>query len=184
MEALCSEQCTSIDDEVTAIIAEASIAFGRLRGNVWDQSGIWLDTKLKVYKACGTTNPLICTRPGQCNNAKPEDLTWLFQLKLPEKNPKNHLARQGPGYRGPEECGDTKRIYSFEAALHSLYGLAMSQECLMSGYRNQKKSFMENFWLESAPRRTRPNAIKDTLKASHKDFNIPLVLGTDCTGSS
>ena len=35
-----------IDDEVTARIAKASVAFGRLRANVWE-----LDTKLKVYKA-------------------------------------------------------------------------------------------------------------------------------------
>ena len=36
-----------IDDEVTARIAEASMAFGRLRANVWERKGI----KLKVYKA-------------------------------------------------------------------------------------------------------------------------------------
>ena len=40
-----------IDDEVSARIAKASAAFGRLRGSVRDRSGIRLDTKLKVYKA-------------------------------------------------------------------------------------------------------------------------------------
>ena len=40
-----------IDDEVNARIAKAGAAFGRLRGNVWDRSGIRLDTKLKVYRA-------------------------------------------------------------------------------------------------------------------------------------
>ena len=40
-----------IDDEVNARIAKASAAFGRLRGSGWDQGGISLDTKLKVYKA-------------------------------------------------------------------------------------------------------------------------------------
>ena len=40
-----------IDDEINARIAKASAAFGRLRGSVWDRSGIRLDTKLKVYKA-------------------------------------------------------------------------------------------------------------------------------------
>ena len=39
------------DDEVTARIAKASVAFGRLRANVWERNGIKLDTKLKVYKA-------------------------------------------------------------------------------------------------------------------------------------
>ena len=39
-----------IDDEVNARIAKASAAFGRLRGSVWDRSGIRRDTKLEVYK--------------------------------------------------------------------------------------------------------------------------------------
>ena len=37
-----------IHDEVNARIAKASAAFGRLRGSIWDRSGIRLDTKLKV----------------------------------------------------------------------------------------------------------------------------------------
>ena len=40
-----------INDEVTARMATASVAFGRLRANVWERNGIKLDTKLKVYKA-------------------------------------------------------------------------------------------------------------------------------------
>ena len=40
-----------IDDEVTARTVKASVAFGRLRTNVWERNGIRLDTKLKVYKA-------------------------------------------------------------------------------------------------------------------------------------
>ena len=40
-----------IDDEGNARIAKASAAFDRLRGSVWDRSGIRLHTKLKVYKA-------------------------------------------------------------------------------------------------------------------------------------
>ena len=39
------------DDEVTARAAKASVAFGRLRTNVWERNGTRLDTKLKVYKA-------------------------------------------------------------------------------------------------------------------------------------
>ena len=39
-----------IDDEVTARIAKASVAFRRLRANVWERNGINFDTKLKVYK--------------------------------------------------------------------------------------------------------------------------------------
>ena len=40
-----------IDDDVNARIAKTSVAFGWLRGSVWDRNRIRLDTKLKVYKA-------------------------------------------------------------------------------------------------------------------------------------
>ena len=40
-----------IDDEVNARIAKASAAFGRVRGSIWDRSGIRLDTKLKVNRS-------------------------------------------------------------------------------------------------------------------------------------
>ena len=40
-----------IDDEVNARIAKAGAAFGRPRGSIWGQSGIRLDTKLKVYRS-------------------------------------------------------------------------------------------------------------------------------------
>ena len=39
-----------IDDDA-ARTAKASVAFGRLRTNVWERNGIRLDTKLKVYNA-------------------------------------------------------------------------------------------------------------------------------------
>ena len=40
------------DDEVTARIAKASVAFGRLRANVWERNGIKLETKLNGSQ-CG-----------------------------------------------------------------------------------------------------------------------------------
>ena len=40
-----------IDDDINARIAKASAAFGRLRGSIWNQSGIRLDTKLNVYRS-------------------------------------------------------------------------------------------------------------------------------------
>ena len=55
-----------IDDEVNARIAKASAAFGRLCGSIWDQSGIRLDTKLKV---CGAAN----VKLGQFTNGMPKD---------------------------------------------------------------------------------------------------------------
>ena len=46
-----------IDDEVTARIIKASVAFGRLGVNIWDRNGIKLDIKLSL-QGCGTVNPL------------------------------------------------------------------------------------------------------------------------------
>ena len=40
-----------IDDEGNVRIAKANAAFGRLRGSIWDRSGIKLDTKLEVYRS-------------------------------------------------------------------------------------------------------------------------------------
>ena len=40
-----------IDDEITAKIAKASVAFGRIHANVWERNGIKLDTKVNVYNA-------------------------------------------------------------------------------------------------------------------------------------
>ena len=45
-------------------------------------------------------------RHGHCTDAMPKDLT--ISLKLPEKTPKDQVARQDPGYRSPEEGVDAK----------------------------------------------------------------------------
>ena len=47
-----------INDEVSARIAKASAVVGRLRGSIWDRSGIRLDTKLKVYRSVVLTTVL------------------------------------------------------------------------------------------------------------------------------
>ena len=64
-----------IDDEDTARTAKASVAFGRLRKNVWERNGIRLDTKLKVYKAVVLPPSYMHVRPGQYTNAMPRNLT-------------------------------------------------------------------------------------------------------------
>ena len=52
-----------IDDEVTARIAKTSVAFGRLRTNVWERNGI----KLDAYKAVVHVPPtlLYACEPGE-----------------------------------------------------------------------------------------------------------------------
>ena len=63
-----------IDEEVTAKFAKASVAFGRLRTNVWERNGIRLYTRLKVYKAVVLPTLLYAMRPGQYTNSMPRDL--------------------------------------------------------------------------------------------------------------
>ena len=64
-----------VDDEVTARIAKASVAFGRFRANVWKRNGIKLDTNLKVYKAVVLPTLLYaCVRPGQYTSVMQGDL--------------------------------------------------------------------------------------------------------------
>ena len=52
-----------IDDEVTARIVKASVAFGRLRAKVWERTGIKLDTMLKVDKAVVLTTLFYACEP-------------------------------------------------------------------------------------------------------------------------
>ena len=99
-------RAVQIDDEVTARTVKASLAFGRLRTNVWERNGIRLDTKLKVCKAV-----VLPTLLYACE-------TWTvyqrpFPPKLPEETPENQVARQDPRHRGPEEGKDAKRTYSY-----------------------------------------------------------------------
>ena len=50
--------CASIDAEITARIAKATAAFGRLTKRLWANRNIRLDTKISVYKAAVITSLL------------------------------------------------------------------------------------------------------------------------------
>ena len=45
---------TSQDEDITARIAKASSAFGKLRQRLWREHGISLSTKINVYRVLGT----------------------------------------------------------------------------------------------------------------------------------
>ena len=95
-----------IDDEVTARIAKASVAFGRLRANVWERGRIKLDTKLKVYKAV-----VLPTLLYAC-----ETWTVYQRHELFEKAIKNQVARQDPRHGRLEESRDAKHAYFLKAS--------------------------------------------------------------------
>jgi len=48
----------SLDEEITARLAKANSAFGRLRKWLWDDHGIRIDTKVAVYRAVVLTSLL------------------------------------------------------------------------------------------------------------------------------
>ena len=100
-----------IDDAVTTRTAKVSVAFGRLRTNVWERYGIRLDTKLKVYKAVVLPTLLYECESWTCSITT----SRAKRLKLPEKTLKNSVARQDPRYGSPEEGNDAKRSYSIKA---------------------------------------------------------------------
>ena len=88
-------------DEVNARTAKARIAFGRLRGNIWDRSGIGLNTKLKVYKAAVLPTLMYACETWTVYQGQAKRRPVLH--KLSEKTPKGQVARQDPRYRSPKE---------------------------------------------------------------------------------
>ena len=75
-----------IDDEVNARLAKASAAFGRLHKNVWNRTGITLETKIKVYWAIVLITLLYgcelwMVLPMPCQEAEP------LPHHLPQKTP-------------------------------------------------------------------------------------------------
>ena len=157
-----------IDDEANARIAKASAALGRLRGSVWDRSGIRLDTKLKVYKAvvlptlfyaCGTWT-VYQRHAKRLNLFHTSCLRKRLKIKWQDRIPDTEVLKRagmqsvhtllkleqlrwtGHVTRIPEECLPKKILYGELEMGKRFHG-------------GQKKRY------------------KDTLKASLKDFNIP-----------
>ena len=100
------------DDEVNARIAKAGAAFGRLRGSIWDRSGIRLDTKLKVYRsivlptllyACETWT-VYQRHDKRLNHFHTSCLTKLLKIKWQDRIP----------HRSPEKGRDAEYTHFFE----------------------------------------------------------------------
>ena len=161
-----------IDDEVTARTAKASVAFGRLRTNVWERNGITLDTKLKVYKAV-----VLPTLLYACE-------TWTVYQRHAKKLNHFHLSclRKLLKIRWQAKIPDTEVLKKAKRqSVHTLLklaqlnGLAMSQECLMSGC--QRKFSMENCNKESAHKVAKRNATNTPLKPRSRISIFQLSLG-------
>ena len=152
-----------IDDEVNArIFAKASAAFGRLRGSIWDRSGIRLDTKLKVYRsvvlptllyACGTWT-IYQRHAKRLNHFHTSCLRKLLKIKWQDRIPDTEVLKRA-GMQSIHTLlklaqlrwtGHVTRVPDERLPKKILYGE------LQSSHGGQKKWY------------------KDTLKASLKDL--------------
>ena len=89
-----------IDDEVNARIAKASAAFGRLRGSIWDRSGIRLDIKAESIQIDGAANTITCMRnldslPTACQKTEPlpSGLRKPLKIKWQDRIPDTEVLK-------------------------------------------------------------------------------------------
>ena len=157
-----------IDDEVNARIAKVSAAFGRLRGSVWDRSGIRLDTKLKVYKAevlstllyaCETWT-VYQRHAKRLNHFHTSCLRKLFMIKWQDKIPDTEVLKR--------------------AGMQSVHILLKLAQLRWTGHVTRmpeehlpKKILYGELEMDKGFNGGQKKQYKDILKASLKDFNIP-----------
>ena len=155
-------------DEVNARIAKASAAFGRLRGSIWDRSGIRLDTKLKVYRsvvlptllyACETWT-VYQLHAKRLNHFHTSCLRKLLKIKWQDRIPDTEV---------PKRAG--------MQSIHTLLKLAQlrwtGHVTRMPDERLPKKILYGKLQVGKRSHGGQKKRYKDTLKASLKDFNIP-----------
>ena len=157
-----------IDDEVTARTAKVSVAFGRLRTNVWERNGIRLDTKLKVYKVVVMPTLLYACE------------TWTVYQRHAKKLNHFHLSclRKLLKIRWQDKITDTEVLKKAKMqSVHTLLKLAQlrwtGHVTRMSDERLPKKVLYGELQEEKRSQGGQKKRYKDTLKASLKGFNIP-----------
>ena len=158
-----------IDDEVTARTAKASVAFGRLRINIWERNGIRLDTKLKVYKAV-----VLPTLLYACE-------TWTVYQRHAKKLNHFHLSclRKLLKIRWQDKIQDTEVLKKAKMqSVHTLLKLAQlrwtGHVTRMPDERLPKKVLYAELQEGKRSQGGQKKRYKNTLKASLKDFNIPI----------
>ena len=157
-----------IDDEVNARIAKASAAFGRLRGSIWDRSGIRLDTKLKVYRsvvlptllyACETWT-VYQQHAKRLNHFHTSCLRKLLKIKWQDRIPDTEVLKRA----GMQSVHTLLKLAQLRRTGHATR---------MPDERLPKKILYGELQDEKRSHGGQKKRYKDTLKASLKDFNIP-----------
>ena len=157
-----------IDDEANARIAKASAEFGRLRGIVWDRSGIRLYTKLKVYEtvvlptllyACETWT-VYQRNAKRLNHFHTSCLRKLLKINWQDRTPDTEVLKRA----GMQ-------------SVHTLLKLAQlrwtSHVTKVHEERLPKKILCGELEMGKRSHWGQKKRYDDTLKASLKDFNIP-----------
>ena len=159
-----------IDDEVAARTAKASVAFGRLRTNVWEQNGIRLDTKLKVYKAVVLPTLLYMYA---CE-------TWTVYQRHAKKLNHFHLSflRKILKIRWQDKIPDIEVLKKAKMqSVHTLLKLAQPRwtghVTKMPDERLPKKVLYGEVQEGKHSQGGQRKRYKDTLKTLLKDLNIP-----------
>ena len=157
-----------IDDEVNARIAKASAAFGRLRGSIWDRSGIRLDTKLKVYRSV-----VLPTLLYACE-------TWTVYQRHAKRLIHFHTSclRKLLKIKWQDRIPDTEVLK--RAGMQSIHTLLKLAQLRWTGHvtrmpdeRLPKKILYGELQVGKRSHGGQKKRYKDTLKASLNDFNIP-----------
>ena len=157
-----------IDDEVNARFAKASAAFGRLRGGIWDRSGIDFQTNLKVYTlvvlptilyACETWT-VYQRHAKRLNHFHTSCLRKLLKIKWQDRIPDTDILKR--------------------AGMQSIHSLLKLTHLRRTGHvtrmpdeRLPKKILCGDLQVGKRSHGGRKKRYKDTLKASLKDFNLP-----------
>ena len=153
-----------IDDEVNARIAKASAAIGRLRGSIWDRSGIRLDTKLKVYRSVVLPTLLYAcetwTVYQRHAHLYTSCLRKLLKIKWQDRIPDIEVLKR--------------------AGMQSIHTLLKLAQLRLTGHvtrmpdeRLPKKILYGELQVGKRSHGGQKKRYKDTLKASLKDFNLP-----------
>ena len=158
-----------IDDEITARIAKASVAFGRLRANVWERNGIKLDTKLKVYKAVVLPTLLYACETWTVYQRHAKRLNYfhlsclrkLLKIKWQDKIPDTEVLRKA----GMQSMHTVLKLAQLRWTDHVIR---------MPDARLPKKVFYGELQEGKRSQGGQKKRYKDTLKASLKDFEIPM----------
>ena len=157
-----------IDNEVNARIAKTSAAFGRLRGSVWDRSGIRLDTKQKVCKAVVLPTLLYACETWtvyqrhvkRLNHFHTSCLIKLLKIKWQNRIPDTEVLKRA-------EMQSIHTLLKLAQLRWTDHVTRIPEDCL------PKKILYGEIEMGKRSHGGQKKRYKDTLKASLKDFNIP-----------